>query len=75
MSHSYSRSGGEQYITVVALSDNTEVRIQRPDEEVFTGPTSTGSDSGSGSLSNVQTYNLNAGQSVRFVSYYTDMGT
>ena len=60
MSHSYDQSGVDQYITIVALADNTEVRIQRPDEEVFNG--------NGGSGSNVQVYVLNNGNSVRYVS-------
>ena len=61
MSHSYDQSGVDQYITIVALADNTEVRIQRPDEEVFNG--------NGGSGSNVQVYVLNNRNSVRYVSY------
>ncbi|XP_067942948.1 uncharacterized protein [Watersipora subatra] len=62
VTHSYTQSGDEQYITVVALADNTELTIQRPDEEALGGriPPPT-----------IVTFQLNELESVRYM--YADL--
>ena len=65
VSHTYSQSGEEQYVTIVALEDDTQVLIQKPDEEIFGfGANRVGT---AGQQSNVVTYDLNALESIRFV--------
>lgn len=63
VSHSYSRAGETQYVTVVALEDNTQVLIQKPDEEVF----AVGGAGNADPQSNVITFNLNVLDSARYV--------
>lgn len=57
---------------MVALEDNTQVLIQKPDEEVFGLPSATASPEDG---SNVLTFNLNALESVRYLrvsEYHAD---
>lgn len=63
MSHTYEKAGETQYITVVALEDDTQVLIQKPDQEVFT----VGGFGVAEPQSSVQTFELNALDSVRFI--------
>ena len=66
MTHSYSRSGSQQYITVVSLADNTQVRIQRPDRELFVGTVPE---------PNILTFELDNLESVRYVSAFVSYVT
>lgn len=62
VSHSYDKAGEDHYITVVALNDDTQVLIQKPDEEVFSVLMNAAAP-----RSNVVTFNLNALESVRYL--------
>lgn len=57
-SHTYEEAGNTQYITIVALENDTKVHIQKPDTVEGFGVAEP--------QSNVQTFDLNALDSVRF---------